>query len=204
MTQTDYDSDTDHIHASDDSQWVDWVQDLATDQQDAPWTWDSQPASDIQALKLELEKMTDIAKMAQSNYLRTKMEFDQYQTRTSLQADDHKLQTIFAIVQNIAPVIDQMKLSLDHIPQDSAHNDFVTGIQLVYQNLLKVLESYKIFPLSAVWMELDPELHEPVGTTDTDDTLLKGKIVQELSTWYVYRHGQEQKVDVVAKVLLGL
>lgn len=165
-------------------------------------TWSDDLQNIIQWLKTELEKMTDIAKMAQSNYLRTKMEFDSYQTRTSFQIDDQKLQSLFDVVKKLAPIIDQMKLSLEHITPHMQDDEFTKGIRLVYDNMLKMLESYKIYSLETIWLDLDPELHEPVGMSPIADDNLKGKIVQELSTGYIYKQWDKKTTIIPARVLL--
>jgi molecular chaperone GrpE len=154
-------------------------------------------------LQAELSKMTDIAKMAQSNYLRTKMEFDQYQTRIANQAQEDKQTILFGLIGKIAPVIDQMKLSLDHVNTEHQDLQLVKGIRLIYDNMLKVLESYKIYPISSLWWDLDPHIHEPVGTVAVQDDMLRGKIAQELNTWYVYKDQDQQLLVVSSKVLLG-
>lgn len=171
---------------------------------DTDWwspVWDSQVK--IQNLQTELDKMIDIAKMAQSNYLRTKMEFDSYQARMSAQADESKLQTVFAMIRKLAPVIDQLQLSISHAPNDNISVEFVKWISLVYDNMIKFLECYYItLMIPSVGDDMDTELHEPMGTLPVENSWLVDKIVQVLANWYIYQKEDIKMVIVPAKILL--
>ena len=74
---------------------------------------------------------------------------------------------------------------------------------MVYDNILKIRNNYKITPIQSLWIDLDPELHEPIGFLPTEDIALKGKVVQELSTGYIYQNKDEYKIVIPSKVMLG-
>jgi molecular chaperone GrpE len=157
----------------------------------------------IKSLEAELAKMIDIAKMAQSNYLRTKMDFDSYQTRMMTQTEEEKLLIVFEMMRKFAPVVDDIKIILNHVAIDQTDNEVIKGLRMVYDNILKIRNNYKITPIQSLWIDLDPELHEPIGFLPTEDIALKGKVVQELSTGYIYQNKDEYKIVIPSKVMLG-
>jgi molecular chaperone GrpE len=73
----------------------------------------------------------------------------------------------------------------------------------MYDNFLKALESFNIRPIESVGLAPDSLVHEPVSVQPVDDENLKGKIVQEFERGFFYEKGEDKRVVVTSKVVVG-
>jgi len=71
------------------------------------------------------------------------------------------------LASSLLPVIDDFEHMLNHTNDED--NEFLTGIRLIYQKLLGVLEVQGLKPVEAVGRKFDPRFHEAVLIETIDD-----------------------------------
>ena len=109
-----------------------------------------------------------------SLYAITLADFDNYKKRAARDREDVYRYAESDILKDILPVVDNLALALEHA-KDKA-NEFVKGVQLVYDGLLKALADHGAKPMAdLVGKEPDPNFHEAIATLP-DEKIEEGKI----------------------------
>lgn len=160
---------------------------------------------EIIQLTKEVKEKEDIAKRAQSDYMRLKLDMDAYVSRTESAKEDMKLEWLISIAKKLLPSVYQLKLMTDSCPTELQTSKRAEGVMMLYTKLTKELESLGIVPIETV-IGSEPNLtyHAPVSSEPTKDNALQGKITKELQQGYLYRKGEIEKVIIPATVVLGV
>ena len=148
-------------------------------EQPAPEAPESEP-SDAKAEKpAEHEKPAEPEKLAEPEkpdepekpaepdwkvlYAVTLADFDNYKKRAARDREDVYRYVESDILKDVLPVVDNLALALANAKDKE--NDFVKGVQLVYDGLLKALADHGAKPMAElVGKPLDPNLHEAIAT----------------------------------------
>lgn len=157
----------------------------------------------IDVLEKEKQDALDIAKKIQYDYVNLKTDFDRFQ-RISLEKEKSmETDSLIKHMKKLFPVIDQLKTSLDHIDKSKEEDSFVKWIKMVYDNMIKTLASFSIYPIESIWLIPDSFLHEPLSAIPVEDESQKGKIVQVFQQGYYIEKDWEKTVIVPSKVVVG-
>ena len=109
-----------------------------------------------------------------SLYAITLADFDNYKKRAARDREDVYRYAESDILKDILPVVDNLSLALANAKDKE--NEFVKGVQLVYDGLLKALADHGAKPMAdLVGKELDPNFHEAIATLP-DEKIEEGKI----------------------------
>ena len=109
-----------------------------------------------------------------SLYALTLADFDNYKKRAARDREDVYRYAESDILKDILPVVDNLALALANAKDKD--DEFVKGVQLVYDGLLKALADHGAKPMEGlVGKELDPNFHEAIATLP-DETVEEGKI----------------------------
>ena len=106
-------------------------------------------------------------------YALTLADFDNYKKRAARDREDVYRYAESDILKDILPTVDNLALAL----QNAANKDdeFVKGVQLVYDTLLKALKDHQAEPFDSVGRPLDTERMEAIATlpsVDVDEGLV--------------------------------
>ena len=158
----------------------------------------------VAQLTKKLAEQEEIVKRAQSDYFRTKMEFDQYVTRADAAKAGYEVDGLMKALEKVLPFVNQLKVTLDNTPADLEDNTRAEWVWLLYTKMIADLAMLWVSPI-VVEIGSDPDytLHIPIGMEDTDDEKLKNKIVKEIEGWFVYEKWEVKKVVMPAKVVVG-
>ncbi len=156
------------------------------------------------SLEKELEENKDVSKKAQSQYLSLKQDFDIYVKKA--ERDKENMETTFFVenLKNILPLVEELRKTIENIPEDIKDNDWVKWIKMVYQNFLKKLNQLWVCQIESIWEAPDPNYHEPIGVENTDEEDKKNKIIKEFEKWYIYKDSkkEEEKLIKPSKVIV--
>ena len=109
-----------------------------------------------------------------SLYAITLADFDNYKKRAARDREDVYRYAESDILKDILPVVDNLALALEHAKDKE--NEFVKGVKLVSDGLLKALAAHGATPMEdLVGKELDPNFHEAIATLP-DEKIEEGKI----------------------------
>ena len=118
--------------------------------------------------------------------LRQMAEFDNFRKRTEKEKTAMYEVGAKSVVEKLLPVVDNFERGLAAVPEDKKEDAFVTGMEMVYKQLLTMLESVDVKPIEAIGQEFNPDLHNAVMHVE-DETVGENIIVEEFQKGYTYR-----------------
>lgn len=118
--------------------------------------------------------------------LRQMAEFDNFRKRT--EKEKSAMYEIGAkdIIDKLLPVVDNFERGFTTVSEEDKEDAFVTGMEMVYKQLMTMLEVVGVKPIEAVGQEFNPDLHNAVMHVE-DETVGENIIVEEFQKGYTYR-----------------
>ena len=127
----------------------------------------------------KIEELTD-------RVTRQMAEFDNFRKRT--EREKAAMYEIGAkdIIEKILPVVDNFERGLAAVPEEQKEDSFVTGMEMIYKQIMTTLESVGVKPIEAVGTEFNPDLHNAVMHVE-DEGAGDNIVVEEFQKGYTYR-----------------
>ena len=113
-------------------------------------------------------------------------EFDNFRKRTEKEKTQMFDMGAKTIIEKILPVIDNFERGFTTVDEADKDDAFVSGMDMVYKQLMTELESAGVKPIEAVGKEFDPEFHNAVMQVESEE-YESGIIAQELQKGYTYK-----------------
>ena len=132
-----------------------------------------------EAYKEQIEQLEDKVK-------RQLAEFENFRNRSEKEKQAMFETGAKSVIEKILPVVDNFERGLATVPEEKQEDPFVDGMSRVYKQLLTELENIGVKPIEAVGQEFDPNLHNAVMQTESEE-FASGVIAQELQKGYTYR-----------------
>lgn len=113
-------------------------------------------------------------------------EFDNFRKRTEKEKAQMYDMGARSIIEKVLPVIDNFERGLAAVPEEAKEDAFVVGMDKVYKQMLSELEAIGVKAIDAVGQEFDPEFHNAVMQTESEE-YESGVVAQELQKGYMYK-----------------
>ena len=113
-------------------------------------------------------------------------EFDNYRKRTEREKSAMYEIGAKAIVEKLLPVVDNFERGFSTVAEEDKDDAFVKGMEMVYKQMMTMLESVDVKPIEAVGKEFNPDLHNAVMHVE-DETVGENIVVDEFQKGYTYR-----------------
>ena len=126
-----------------------------------------------------IEELTDMNK-------RMLAEFENFRNRSEKEKSAMFEVGAKTVIEKILPVFDNFERGLTQKPEGSEAEGFVTGMDMVYKQLLTSLDELGVNPIEAVGKEFDPELHNAVMHVE-DEEAGENIVVEEFQKGYMYK-----------------
>lgn len=135
------------------------------DQNDA-----AQPGEDRElTIEEQLEQAKRKIDEVQENWNRERADFVNFRKRSQDEISRARVFGIAGFVKNLIPVIDNLDLVLKAPGESKEVKDFVTGVEMIRNEFLRVLETEKIRPAVQEGDKFDPHKMEAVEIEQRDD-----------------------------------
>ncbi len=131
------------------------------------------------ALKEKVEELEDRVK-------RQMAEFDNFRKRTEKEKTAMFETGAKSVIEKILPVVDNFERGLASVPEEEKDGAIAQGMQMIYKQLMTELENLDVKPIPAVGEEFNPEFHNAVMQTESEE-FESGTVAQELQKGYTYR-----------------
>lgn len=133
---------------------------------------------------LDAEKLA--AELADLNqrFLRVAADFDNYKRRTVQEKEDLVKYSNAKIMGELLPVLDAFQLALKNPGESQEAQNVIKGVEMLYRQIMQVLEQAGMSKIEAVSQPFDPKLHEAIMQVD-DDSVPEDTVVEELRAGYV-------------------
>lgn len=175
-----------------------------TTEDTTPVTQDPALLDRIHALEKQLSESQEIAKRAQSDYLRLKRDMDAHIERTQQAQRQMSEDTLITVAQKMLPGILQLEQTTLHIPEESKASWRSQGVLLSYQKIIAELALLGIEEhIPEIGWDLDLMFEIPLWTQPVDDAALKTKVSAVAQNWFVYTKADPQRIILPAKVFIG-
>lgn len=144
----------------------------------------TEEAEVIEEASNEAEHQTeDKAAEYLDRWQRLMAEFDNYRKRSEKEKADTYDYAVSNTVAEMLPVIDNFERALKVESQDK---NLFAGVEMIYKQMMGLLEKLHVTPIDAVGKEFDPNLHNAVMHID-DENLGENIVAEELQKGYLYK-----------------
>ncbi len=157
--------------------------------------------SDLQA---ELAEKEEITKRSQIDYLNLKTDFEFLQRHTEQKLQNAEKDATIKVIKKIIPTIENLRKSLLNLSEQQLASPTGQGVQMIYKSLIQNLADFHIFPIEAIGLEPDSNLHEPVATQPVNNKKQQGKIINEFEQGFYYQKDAEKILIHPSKVVVGV
>ena len=113
-------------------------------------------------------------------------EFDNFRKRT--EKEKSAMYEIGAkdIIEKMLPIVDNFERAFQTVAEEDKEDAFVTGMEMIYKQIMTTLEGVGVKPIEAVGQEFNPDLHNAVMHVE-DEEVGENIIVEEFQKGYTYR-----------------
>ncbi|MFH1053052.1 MAG: nucleotide exchange factor GrpE [Candidatus Woesearchaeota archaeon] len=137
----------------------------------------------------QVQELTNLLQRVQADFENYKKRTDEEKTTLCKYASEE-------LLMKILPIVDHFELALNH--KDNKE-EFVKGIELIYSQLIEILEKEGLRPIKAIGEKFDPHIHEALMSEKSEEE--DNKIIEEFQKGYklgekIIRHS---KVKVAKK-----
>lgn len=147
--------------------------------------------SDLRKRIAELEEEKNAFK---DQLLRKAAEFENFRKRRESEFLQLIANSNAELITQLLPILDDYERSLKSAQERKDFDSFFKGIELIFKNLVGLLEKQGVKPIDAVGKTFDPELHDALMQVESDEHP-PGTVVEEHLRGYtmhdrVLRHSQ--------------
>ena len=122
-------------------------------------------------------------------------EFENFRKRTEKEKSTMFDMGAKSVVEKLLPIIDNFERGFAGLSEEQMSDPFVSGMDMVYKQLVKALEDMGVEPIEAVGKPFDPNLHNAVMHVE-DENLGENTVAQEFQKGYLY-HGSVVRHSMV-------
>lgn len=154
---------------------------------------------EIETLTKQLAEANEQVAKEKKEYLFLMAEFDNFRKRTLREKSDIIRNASEKVLLGLLPIVDDFERGLDAAAKATDAEAIRSGMELIYNKLVKYLAQNGVTPMETNGQPFDPELHEALANVPAADEEQKGKIVDTLTKGYMIN----DKVLRHAKVAVG-
>jgi molecular chaperone GrpE len=118
-----------------------------------------------------------------NRFLRSQAELDNYRKRVQRERDDERHYAALSIVRDLLAPLDNLQRAVESARNSGESGNLLQGIELVVQQMERVLSGHGAKVIPAVGQLFDPHLHEAVQQIPSDDKPPM-TVLQELERGY--------------------
>ena len=137
---------------------------------------------DMSGIMNDLEGKNRQVEELNNRLLRLQADFDNFRRRSRQEREELSQTVACGVIKELLPVVDNFERALAAGPEQEAAQ-LLTGVEMVYRQLLNCLEKFGLAPIEAVGCQFDPAVHEAVMRVE-DSGQLEGTVLEELQKGY--------------------
>ena len=144
--------------------------------------------------KLE-QQIEDLTAQLDDLRKRNLAEFENFRKRTEKEKSTMFDMGAKSVLEKLLPIIDNFERGFAGLSEEQMSDPFVSGMDMVYKQLVKALADMGVEPIEAVGKPFDPNLHNAVMHVE-DENLGENTVAQEFQKGYLY-HGSVVRHSMV-------
>ena len=130
-------------------------------------------------------KKDEEIKELQEKILRVTAEFENYKKRSKIELENMGKYGAEELVMPLLLVIDNLERAISQKPDTETLDSFYEGVNLIYKQLMEILESQGLEKIEAKGEKFDPSYHQGVMNVVVDDEELVDTVTEEFQTGYL-------------------
>jgi molecular chaperone GrpE len=147
------------------------IRSAVADNSDSPAEPETSAPDSVNALLEERDQLAQAKADLQDRHLRLQAEFDNYRRRAERDRMDFAEYAGMETARALLPIVDDLERALKAASESgSASDEFVKGVQLIYNRLTDTLRKQGVEPVDAAeGVKFDPHVHHAVKMVQTDE-----------------------------------
>lgn len=154
--------------------------------------------TDLEKLQKQLDESEKLVSSYKDQLLRLAAEFENFKKRVEQDKVEFVKYANERIIKELLPILDDFSRALTNGKATPDFEPFYKGVDLIYQKLLKLLESKGVKPIESVGKEFDVMYHDVLMQVPRPD-LKPHTIIEEVERGYMLH----DKVIKHAKVIVA-
>ena len=145
---------------------------------------DSIPVEEkLELIRAALEASEAKASEYLDGWQRSMAEFTNYRKRQERERELNRFETVGRVAKRYIPIVDDLERALNDRPTQGDGAAWSEGIELIYRKLMNILDAEGVTIIEAQDQMFDPNLHEAVVQTESDEHE-SGQVIEVLQTGY--------------------
>ena len=120
---------------------------------------------------------------ANNRALRAQADLENYRKRVQREQQQESRYALMPLLRELLPLLDNIQRAIEAAEKNEGTDPLLEGFKLVAQQLQSILMQHDFQPIRAMGETFDPNLHEAVSQTTSND-FESGKIVMEVAVGY--------------------
>ena len=142
--------------------------------------------SEIDNLKLQLEKAEASSKEYLDKLQRAMAEFDNFRKRTTLEKASMYENGAKDTIEKLLPILDNFERAILSTPEEDKENQIFKGVEMIFNQMADAFKNMGVEELAGVGETFDPNIHNAVLHID-DDSLGENVIAEVMQKGYKYK-----------------
>ncbi len=138
----------------------------------------------IKILEAKLEESEAKSNEAHDRLLRAAADFENQRKRSEKQMEGFRKFANESIIKELLTVTDNLERALDVSGSENECEKVIEGVDLIYKDILKLLENNNTKPIDSLEKTFDPAFHQAVLQEETDE-FPEGVVIKELQKGYL-------------------
>jgi molecular chaperone GrpE len=134
-------------------------------------------AADFQKLQEERNSLYD-------RLLRKQAEFENFKKRADRERTDYIQFASADLIRELLNALDSFELAIKNAGSDASNQNMLQGFSLIYKQFQDTLTRFGLKPIDAKGQQFDPNVHQAVSTTATDE-VEENTVVDEFRKGYM-------------------
>lgn len=136
---------------------------------------------------IRIQELEDEVSELKDKLLRRAAEFENYKRRTENDQLNLSKYAAESFIIKLLPVIDDFERSMQHIDNSKDPESIKTGLKLIYDKLMKVLDEQGVKKIDSVGQQFDVNFHEALMQRKADDEVAPHTVLDEIEKGYLYK-----------------
>lgn len=142
------------------------------------------PVKKTESLAVELDVCKESLAEWEDKFLRLAADYDNYKKRSAREFGELIQNANEALIGQLIPIVDNFERALDAATSSEDLTSFHRGIEMIYQQLRKILEQQGVKEIAALNEPFDPNVHEALMVIEKED-MPPEMVVEEIEKGYM-------------------
>ncbi|MDE7346697.1 MAG: nucleotide exchange factor GrpE [Muribaculaceae bacterium] len=146
---------------------------------------DTQAEQEVNVLENQLVELQAQVEKEKKEYLFLAAEFDNYRKRTLKEKAEIIKNGGENVLKGILPIVDDFERGLKAAESDTDPHSVLEGMTLIYNKLVKYLESMGVKEMNSTGEVFNSDIHEAIAQVPAPSEDMKGKVLDTVQKGYM-------------------